>query len=200
MLVRSFVKWGWAPLWWARGGLQLMWSQAAVSLGRRHKMALARNSARPQDNDTEIIRTSSPAPSHHNNIGYWWDSAAVMINSRCHDDVLFSLVFLLNGNFSSVEVCITLCSSRFCTFFIFLTETGRHREMFAGGWCWGGSGAKHRSESEQPRRKWGMLPPKILNTEAFSLKQERENVVTYIFRQGRLPWVRGGVTTSLNYL
>ena len=90
MLVRSFVKWGWAPLWWARGGLQLMWSQAAVSLGRRHKMALARNSARPQDNDTEIIRTSSPAPSHHNNIGYWWDSAAVMINSRRHDDVLFS--------------------------------------------------------------------------------------------------------------
>ena len=42
-----------------------------------------------------------------------------------------------------------------------------------------------------------MLPPKILNTEAFSLKQERENVVTYIFRQGRLPGVRGGSHNKL---
>ena len=149
---------------------------------------------RPRDYDGEIITASSefiscPGPvtaitaEHRQLSGWWlllWPSEVLMM--ICNYYTCLSPV--LNRTFTAgaflVKICIMFLMAPCGEYFSFSRNIEDTRQCLPQA----GQGPARARRSQQ-RRKWGMLPPKILNTEAQTLKllsqtEEQGNVGRYV--------------------
>ena len=148
---------------------------------------------RPRDYDGEIITASSefiscPGPvtaitaEQQQLSGWWlllWPSEVLMMICNYYTCLSPAGLYFHSWGLPRESLHYVPNGSLWRIFFIF-PKHWRHQAVSAPG----GSGARR----SQQRRKWGMLPPKILNTEALVSNRGagKRRSLCLIFRQPRL--------------
>ena len=181
-----------------KGGLQLIWSLTAVIVWASQDGAILCSPVTAQTAGlwwrnnygliwVHLLRPVTAIIAEHRQLSGWWlllwPSEVLMMICNYYTCLSPVLNRTFTAGASCVKVCIMFLNAPCGEYFSFSRNIEDTRQCLPQA----GQGPARARRSQQ-RRKWGMLPPKILNTEALvsNWGAGKRRSLCLIFRQPRL--------------